>query len=368
MATSRILSLFVLASLVLPLSGQGDPQAGLVGSKAAKFTLKSFGGKSLSCPPKNTALTQLRIVVFCASWSDHSKREIDLLKKLWPIWSKQGVEILAVNVEAAVIGEEERAKIKTWLEASKIPFPVAIDEDLKAFRAYGVVAVPTTVVIDDQNRILMRMSGFPVAKSSKLIGLVQSKLESEEKLRGRPMLLETLPHRRSARLLRMARLMMAQGKMDMAEYSLKKAIEKDPDQVEARGLLAALYRQSGKGDLAKKILTEARSKFPEDTGLLIEAAEQALADKDFDRAAAHVARALKDNPAYIPSLLLRGRIQLAKGTPEAALESFKAAAKVNPLNPTPLVEAAKVLEIQGKKAEAFNFYKQAFDLLRPELQ
>jgi tetratricopeptide (TPR) repeat protein len=344
---------------------QGDPLAGLVGSKVSRLSLVGLDGRTLECPPPKKPETGLRLLIFWANWSEPSLRELDLLKKLWKIWSKRGVDFLAVNVEAPKLGEKEIKKVEVLWKKKDFPFPLALDDGLGAFRAFGIVAVPTTLVIDDQERILMRMSGFPITTSSKLIRLVESRLRSEEKVKGRPLLLETLPHRRSARLLRMARVMWGKGRLDMAEYSLKRAVQEDPSQVAAYSLLISLYRKMGKAKEAESLLSKAQDRFPKESLILLEAAKSALGEGEGEKAIALVEKALKVNPAYVPSLLLKGEIQRSMGNLPSALESYRRASRRNPLNPAPILEMAKTLEKLGRKEEAFGFYKQAFDLLHP---
>ncbi|MFQ5504530.1 MAG: redoxin domain-containing protein [Planctomycetota bacterium] len=329
---------------------------------ARTFVLPGVSGETVRLPPRLSGNKRLSVIVFWATWNRFCALELERLAKLWPKWSGSGVSIVAVNVEASRIGAGELATIESWLARRQLPFPVALDRGLLAFRAYGVVAVPTTVVVDADRRIVMRLAGFPIAGAERLIRLVEQRL-IEEKAAKQTSRAVSLTHRMAVRHLRLARLLRRKSETDLAEYTLKKAIEEDPSLLEARTELVHLYHALGKEDRASRILAEAAAEFPESSALLLERAEAEFRRGSHQVAEAMAQKAFRRNPALAPGLTLIGRIRLASKDLGAALRAFRQAAGLNPLDPEPLLQAGAVLEAQGQKEEALACYEQAYDLL-----
>jgi tetratricopeptide (TPR) repeat protein len=255
--------------------------------------------------------------------------------------------------------------IRKWLEGRALPFPIAIDDGLVAFRAYGVVAVPTTIVIDPKGKIVMRLAGFPVGGAERLIKLVEHRLVEEGKASKRPPIeAVSLGHRRAVRYLRLARVLVGKGENEMAEYTLKKAIEQDAELIEARVELASLYEAMEKPKAVDAVLAQAARKFPGNSSLLLARARAMFRRGSHTTAAKLAQKALTQNPSLAPALTLLGRVHLARNDKDKALAAFAEAAKRNPLDPEPIVQAARVLELQGDKARALERYERAYELLQ----
>jgi tetratricopeptide (TPR) repeat protein len=82
---------------------------------------------------------------------------------------------------------------------------------------------------------------------------------------------------------------------------------------------------------------------------------------DTDRALTWLDQAQIRNHHYVPIYVMRGQLRLAKGEQEAAIEQFRKAIELSPLNPLRYEEAAKLL-FRMKK------YQEAIELLNIALQ
>jgi len=342
--------------------------AGLVGSTAAELEVSNLAGDQSQVPPETQSGGTVRILVFWSTWSAACEREFKVLKGRWPLWSKRGVQILAINVEGSVIGQEERAKVRAYVERTKLPFPVALDSDLKAFKAYGLVAVPTTIVIGNRGKILMRLSGFPVKASEQMLKGIEDRIHREGQVAGMPMKVSSLPHRRAVRLIQLSRLLIKKEQWDMAEFSLQKAIREDPKIVEARVELIQLYCRREQERLAQAVLKEAKRDFPGDFRLMLAEAQWLFRQKEFEKAKKSVDHALQENPEHVPALVLLGKIEVALEQTDAAMKAFELAMRKNPLSPSPVMEAARLQETLGKKDRAMKLYEKVYHLLESGLE
>lgn len=343
------------------LLAQGD--TGLVGSDSAEIKVSNLVGEQVQVPTEIRAGDTLRILVFWSTWSPACERVFDVLKERWPQWSKRGVRIQAINVEASSIGDVERERVRTWLAGAKLPFPVCLDSGLKAFKAFGLVAVPTTIVVGNRGKILMRLSGFPVRGSEHMLKGIEDRIRREGEAAGMPTKVSSLPHRKAIRLIHLARLLMRKEQWDMAEYSLQKAIREDPRIVDARVALVRFYLHRDQEKLAAAVLSEAKKTFPGDFRLMSEEAEWYYRDGKFAKAKQSVGLALQENPEHVPALVLLGKIEVALGQNNAALKAFELGMKKNPLSPAPVMEAALLHERLGQKEEAMALFETVYLLL-----
>jgi peroxiredoxin len=67
--------------------------------------------------------------------------------------SARGLSILAVNIQ------ESPQTVAAWVRERKVTLPILLDPDGAVTRQYGVIATPTTFLIDPAGRLLGRLVG-----------------------------------------------------------------------------------------------------------------------------------------------------------------------------------------------------------------
>jgi peroxiredoxin len=93
------------------------------------------------------------LVNFWTTWCPPCVEEIPSLQRLYAATRERGLEILAVDVG------ESPEQMREFLADKSIDFPVLMDTDASAFRAWGVHAFPTTLVLDRAHRIRYAVFG-----------------------------------------------------------------------------------------------------------------------------------------------------------------------------------------------------------------
>jgi cytochrome c biogenesis protein CcmG, thiol:disulfide interchange protein DsbE len=355
------LALFSLAAVPV---GQ-DGQRGAVGSSAREFVLEGVSGESLRFPDLGAEDGALTVVTFWATWNEPGQEQLRRLAELWPKWSTHGVSVVAVNVEAHRIGAQEMETVRAWLEEEQLPFPVVIDQGLRAFHAYGVAAVPTTVVIDAAGTIVFRMPGYPVAGAERLIKCVEGAVIDSAVQGVGGDLAGTSGHRRAVRYARLSRQLTLKGELEMAEFTLRKAAELDPGLLGVRIDLAVLLERTQRREDAGRVLLEAASTFPEDSSLQLARAEFELRGGDLERAETLARAARELNPSLSGALLVLARVRRAADDSGGALEFLDLAAQANPLDARVHIELGQVHETLGDPVRAIESYEQAYFLLEP---
>ncbi|MFQ5503738.1 MAG: tetratricopeptide repeat protein [Planctomycetota bacterium] len=353
----------LLALALTPILAAAQ-KPGLVGTRAARLSLRGLAGETVQLPGAAHGGPGLGVLVFWSTWARHSARELGRLGTLWPRWSENGIRVVAINVEAAHIGPAETAAVEKWLEARKLMFPVAIDDGLKAYGAYGVGAVPTTIVVDATGTIVMRLPGFPVGGSEQLFEFIEKRVATEQAaLAEDPSRPPSIGARKAVRHVRLARFLMQRGKHDMARYTLEQAILEDPGLVDAWIGLARLELALGKGQEAAETLARAAARFPDSPVLQLERARHLLQSGRNPEAEALARQALAGNPSLAPAFTLLGRIRLARNDLGSAVKAFRDAIAANPLDPDPLIELARVHRQRGEMERAVAELERAYSLL-----
>jgi tetratricopeptide (TPR) repeat protein len=353
----------VLLPIVPGLQAQSDPEAGLVGSRAKTLNLSGLQDESIQFPSFPPG-THYNILIFWSTWNRFAALEFEDLGKRYARWNRSGVRILGVNVESSKIDAKEKAAAKKWLGEHPAAFPIAFDKDLAAFHAYGVVAVPTTIVIDDSGTIVMKLPGYPVGGASELIRYVEVRLsEAHEGEARTPTKIHTLAYRQAVRHLRQGRFLIRKKRHELAKYTLELAIKGDPKLLDARIELIRLYERLGNEEQATRAMAKAREAFPKNASLMVEAALVAFSRKKLAEAEKLAGEALAINPSLSSAQILLGRLREKQGKPSEALGYYLQASQENALDPRPLLEAGRLYEGQKKLKESLACYEKAYLLL-----
>ena len=90
---------------------------------------------------------------FWATWCAPCRVEMPELEKVYRRRHAQGLEILAVSQD------EDWGAVEAYLEKAPVSFPVLVDDRLELGARFGVSAVPTTLFLDREGRVLEIIEG-----------------------------------------------------------------------------------------------------------------------------------------------------------------------------------------------------------------
>ena len=94
------------------------------------------------------------LVDFWASWCAPCKKSFPALDDLQQKYARQGLIVLAVNVD------EDAAKMEQFMEDHPVSFAVVRDADQKLVAAAGVEAMPSSFLVDSAGVIRFAHAGF----------------------------------------------------------------------------------------------------------------------------------------------------------------------------------------------------------------
>ena len=121
---------------------------GLTGDVAPTFTLKNLEGKDVAVK----ATGKPYVVNFWATWCPPCQAEIPDVAAFYAA-HKDKVDFYAVNLQ------EEAGPVQKFLKDRGVELPVLLDAKGDAATLYGVRAIPTTVVVNAEGKVVYRRTG-----------------------------------------------------------------------------------------------------------------------------------------------------------------------------------------------------------------
>lgn len=354
-----------------------------VGLRAPSFTASDLHGNRLTLADFRDS--KVIVVTFFATWSESSPELLGRLEKLWQQYERIGLTVVGLNVESQRIPPAEEEQVRRLVQDLGISFPILIDRGLEAFHRYGVIAVPSTVVIDKTGTVVGELVGYPLALREDLFDLIETQVTGKKRAQ-KVQKTGHQPQPKAVRYYNLARALVARGSMDMAEVNLQRAIESDAKFALPVILLGQIYKGRAGTDenveFAGQVYTTAffseteRQRFVTEAEALF---RRALAvDQDNTTALTELGslqsrqgheaegekllrQALAINASYTPAHCFLGELLLKQGKVQQAKKIFKTATKLNPLDYKCYLIFAQAYEAKGLKKEAVDLYKKGLE-------
>jgi len=158
-----------------------------------------------------------------------------------------GLEIFGIYTpeETGDIPEKELEKVRSLVKLNRIKFPVLIDRGFETFREYGVIALPSTVMVDRTGRIKFIYPSFPLAARKLFSGQIEELAGVAKAASGPEAVKEAGHDSRSNRLYHYALQMYKRGLPEQALSPLKKSLALDPNYSWAHNLMGIILWKAG---------------------------------------------------------------------------------------------------------------------------
>ena len=131
---------------------EADPAAYVVPDlprPAPDLTVKSLDGKDLSWKSYEG---QVVLVDFWATWCAPCRKSMPELQAIHQRYKDKGFQVLGVSID-----EGGADKVKKYVKAKKIAYPIALD--VATWERLKVKAVPAAFLVDGQGRIVAQWTG-----------------------------------------------------------------------------------------------------------------------------------------------------------------------------------------------------------------
>jgi peroxiredoxin len=127
-----------------------------IGQKAPDFKLKTLNGKTVELSQSK----KLTIVNFWATWCPPCREEMPEFQKAYEKYKDQA-NFMMINVTST---ESDPSAVPEFLRSNGFTFPVLLDDGTESptlvADQYGVVAIPTTYIVDPAGKIVYKRSGM----------------------------------------------------------------------------------------------------------------------------------------------------------------------------------------------------------------
>ena len=327
---TTIAALTALTALVVLLPhGAGALMSLRPGDAPPPFVLADLSGKRVGA---DSLAGSPAVVLFWSTWSPRSAEMFEDFKRHEAAYAARGLKIVAINNDGETLGPAQLAAIRAYVAERQPPFPVLLDEGLKTFAAWGVMAHPTEVVLDAGGRIAYVLPGYPETLREELEEAIRNVLGlSTPSSVASPAF--SAPQEEARALASLGRQFLAKGDPERAREAFRRAAAADPGSLEAAIMVARVSLSLGSPveaeQLARQVTPEAINR-----GDLCYLLGSLMLFKGNLGGAEQTFQALQVRlPAEGWGLWGLGLVALARGDHRGALAALEQAARLQPQNP-----------------------------------
>jgi len=126
------------------------------GDAAPAFTRDTLDGRRVSLGDYRGRVV---LVDFWATWCGPCHLQADILAPLYAEYRERGVEFLSVSVG------EDAATVRDFIASKPSPFPVLVDPADELTPTYGIVALPTVLIVDKAGKVTFFNFGISDAET-----------------------------------------------------------------------------------------------------------------------------------------------------------------------------------------------------------
>jgi protein-disulfide isomerase/uncharacterized membrane protein/peroxiredoxin len=130
-----------------------------VGEELPIFDGEDLGGIGVST---EHIMGKVGLINFWASWCAPCQRELPFLARMQEEYGPKGFQVISVNVDRIP------DKARPWIARFDLPFPVMMDPDAEVMGLFDVMAMPTSVLVDMDGKVLEVHTGFSDAWAKSL--------------------------------------------------------------------------------------------------------------------------------------------------------------------------------------------------------
>ena len=356
------LLLTILAGVfILPRAG-ATLQGLQVGAEAPDFQLQAVDGGSHSFQELHGE--KLTVVLFWATWSRNSAAALSRMEELYSKYHDQGLAVVAINADGQELSAATEADIADLAQRLKLDYPLLLDDQLQTFHDYGIIALPTMVVLGPDRTIRYDLSGFPLAGVEELVDFVTATMEGRSTA---PLVAEKTGYRPAPKALHyfnMARKTLKSRRMaKTAEMWFKKAIAADDSFLAPRLSLGRFYLGEEEFAKASDQFTQVLAKDPGNVVALCESGMLLARDGQEQQAEALLSKGLQKDDFYTPCYYYLGYLKGKKGALDQALPLFDQALAINRAAPDIYYYMGRMYEDRHEPQPAAEAYRKTLETM-----
>lgn len=305
------------------------------------------------------------VILFWATWSERSLEQLHDMESLFDSYQGQPIHFLAINVEGQQISNIDRTKIMGIVDSLPPGMPVIIDEGLDIFYQFGVIAVPSTAVLDSTGSLRYGPAGYSLKTRDLIVDSIEVLLGLRMASADSAITEGYRPKPTASRYYRLAQKLHSQRMYERALENVQQAIDTDSG-------FAAPYCLRGEVYLMLDSLTLAEQSYQlallhDSTSIvgLTGLGESLRRSGNLDSAQAVLGYGLAVDSTYTPCVLSLALCLSSSGDNEGASELLEIAHSLNPNDAMVLYYRAQVAREAGNLNLSVTSYLRALEILYP---
>jgi Tfp pilus assembly protein PilF/alkyl hydroperoxide reductase subunit AhpC len=305
------------------------------------------------------------IITFWATWSNRSVELLNDIKSFVNEHPDMPVKVIAVNVENQKISPEERKAIIDKITELDLPFPVIIDKELSLFYEFGVIAVPSTAILDTTGVLRFAPSGYSLNTRDLIVDSVEVLLGLKKPSAITAVRKGYQPANKSSRYYRLA-LQLANKKLyERALSNLEMAQEADTMFSAPHNLRGQIYLEIDSVEAAIREFEIAIRLDSMSVAARAGMGRALLLSGRVDEAFKSLSDLHAFDATYTPALLDLALVMVEQQKFSDAADSLTKALELNPRDPLIHYYLGKVYQKSGQPSKAAVSYQTALGLLFP---
>ncbi len=268
---------------------------------------------------------EVRVLVYVIAKQRGSERAIADANKVLKDLKDQPIDLLFVSADT----DEVDYFAEFWKEKG-IDEPLCFDPQRTLYADLGLIAFPSTLVIDPDGKLVHMLSthspNYPYVLEGYIrhaLGILDdAELEAYLKARQLP---TSSPASQAARHRAVARLMREKGLGESAQQELLKALELDPQNIDVRLDLAELYLHLGRIDEASSFIKQVQQVDPPHRHAMLLEGIVLFRQEKYTQAQTVLTQTLKLNPDPARTHYYLGLVYEAQGDKDQALAHYRQA-------------------------------------------
>ena len=307
--------------------------------------------------------SEVVLIVFWATWSPRSMDLLRDMKEMSEQYRDHEFRVIAVNVDGQKPSPIKMKEISRKSVELDLPFPIVVDEGLKIFYAYGVIAVPSIALVDGSGQLRYGPSGYSYTIRDRIVDSTEVLLGLREAGSIASLAPVYRPTPKASRYYHLGRKLASQRLYERALGNLDKAVEEDTGFSSPFNLKGQIQLTMGHWDEAERNFARAVELDSTSVAAMAGWGRSLLRLDRVDEAAAKLSDALDIDDTYVPALVDLAECRTREGNLDEAWSLYEAARDLNPRDPDLLFHLGRFLRQRGDFSSAVAVYKTAIEQL-----
>lgn len=114
--------------------------------------------------------TSLTVISFWATWCKPCRQELEAINDDWDEFKKTGAKLIAISIDDS----RSTGSVQSIANASGWEFNIYLDDNQNLKRALNISAIPYSIVIDKDGKIIRRIQGYNPGEEIELFAYLNS--------------------------------------------------------------------------------------------------------------------------------------------------------------------------------------------------